>query len=135
VRPDEGLGWARVQAGSAAAASLVRGGRGGGLELEVYQELAQKDVAAGAGRDNERGLAVKAEPRARRELALEQRRRIDAHARFDGAPGQVRQRARQCGEPLFHHQVVIVASCIKGDSASEPALGAPWRVRTMRAVG
>ena len=131
VRFDEGPRRTGVQAGATAAAALVGEGRSARLELQIDQELAQEHVAAGAGRNHERGFAVKSEPGPRCEFALEQGSRIDTGARLDRLAREPREPVGQRGEPLFEHEVVVSSPSVTSDATDQLGHRAPGHERTI----
>ena len=112
ARCEESGRGACVEAGRARPAAVRAriGGRGGRGERGVGQDLAEDHVRAEARHDQEPVLAEEAEAGARRDLAFEKRRRVDAHAEMR-APGRERAEILDDGlEVPAHDAVVVLAS-------------------------
>ena len=90
-----------------APGSAGASGRG---ERDVGQDLAEDDVRAEARHDQEPVLSEEAETGARRDLPLEERRRVDADAEMRALGGERAQILDDGLEVPAHDAVVVLAS-------------------------
>ncbi|HYD52106.1 MAG TPA: hypothetical protein VEA99_05745 [Gemmatimonadaceae bacterium] len=110
----EGVGGAGVQAPRTRPAP-VRRERLVGREVEVHHEGAQEEEGAERRVHEVRVLAEPAEPRAAREVALEQGPRVDVRLASHRVPHARLDPPVQRAQPLDHDVVVVVAARVAGD--------------------
>jgi hypothetical protein len=91
------------------------------LELEVEDETAEEEERSERRIDEVRVLAEPAEPRAPREVALEQRARVHVRLARDRAPDARLDPAVQLAQPVDHHVVVVVAAGVARDGPARLA--------------
>ena len=129
---DERVGRARVEAPRARAAP-VRLERRVGRQLEVEHAARRGRRTSRARVDQHRALAEPPEPRAPREVALEDRPRVDVRlARHRRARRARATASLQRAQPLDHHVVVVVAARVARDRARRLAPAVVHRRRRPR---